>query len=326
MGQMAAMMAAMQRTIDALTLQLTNLERGGGGRDHSGKEIDDMPVMHYKDVDKPSKFGGQNWMTWSADFMNFLGRKNAKWKGILQVIQNVSQKPLDSSGYEKIQEATKSSKPEVLEAYRGQLYEYLKTYTSGDTHTLVISNNPANAFETWRRLCDQGNSIRERPLRDERRAIFHPKQASSEGLVKAIAEWEKRLNAYVLQRPDDVLSKEDKIMCLEDMCPEGIQKFLADQHLLGMVTTYEDYKDAIDRYFYQEKRWSRKKAGIHQCSATCRDESGWCSTSQGYTEGTAEACNEEEKQEDDGEQPWLPGIAGEVAGAVMAIIKGGKGK
>ena len=96
-------------------------------------------------------------------------------KGILQAIQNVSQKPLDASGYEKIQEATKSSRPEVLEAYREQLYEYLKTYTSGDTHTLVISNNPANAFETWRRLCDQGNSIRERPLRDERRAIFHPK-------------------------------------------------------------------------------------------------------------------------------------------------------
>ena len=189
-------------------------------------------------------------MTWSADFMNFLGRQNAKWNGILQVIQNVSQKPLDASGYEKIQEATKSSRPEVLEAYREQLYEYLKTYTSADTHTLVISNNPANAFETWRRLCDQGNSIRERPLRDERRAIFHPKQATSEGLVKAIAEWEKMLNAYVLQRPDDVLSKEDKIMCLEDMCPEGIQKFLADQHLLGMVTTYEDYKDAIDQYFY----------------------------------------------------------------------------
>ena len=56
MGQMVAMMAGMQRTIDALTLQLANLEKGGSSRDHVGKE-DDMPVMHYKDVDKPSKFG-----------------------------------------------------------------------------------------------------------------------------------------------------------------------------------------------------------------------------------------------------------------------------
>ena len=143
--------------------------------------------------------------------------------------------------------------------------------------------------------------------------------------MKAIAEWEKRLHAYVLQRPLDVLSPEDKIMCLEDLCPEPIQKFLADQHMLGIITTYEEYKDGIDRYFYQEKRWNRKKA-IHQCSVMCRDDAGWCSTSQGYTEGPVEADNEEEKQEDGGEQAWPPGIAGEVAGAVMAIIKGGKGK
>ena len=43
------------------------------------------------------------------------------------------------------------------------------------------------------------------------------------------------------------------------MCPEPVQKFLADQHFLGMIKTYEEYKDAIDRYFYQEKRWNRKR-------------------------------------------------------------------
>ena len=326
MAQMTAMMAAMQRTIDALTAQLGTMQSGSGGKANHGKDSEDMPVMHHKDVDKPSKFSGQNLSTWSIDFMNFLGRKNAKWKTILQTIQNVSQKPFDDKGYEHLKSATKIDEDEVLNVYKEQLYEYLKSYTGGDVHTVVISNNPENAFESWRRMCDQGNSIRERPLRDERRAIFHPKQASAEGLVKAIAEWEKRLHAYVLQRPLDVLSPEDKIMCLEDICPEPIQKFLADQHMLGVIQTYEEYKDAIDRYFYQEKRWSRKKAGIHQCSGTCRDESGWCSTSQGYTETPVEAGNDDENQEDDGEHAWLPGVAGEVAGAVMAIMKGGKGK
>ena len=325
MAQMTAVMAAMQRTIDALTVQLEAMQSKSGGKGGHNKEFEDVPIMHHKDVDKPSKFSGQNWSTWSLDFMNFLGRKNGKWKTILQTIQNVSQKPFDDKAYEHLKAATKIDNDELLKVYKEQLYEYLKSYTGGDVHTVVISNNPENAFESWRRICDQGNSIRERPLRDERRAIFHPKQASAEGLVKAIAEWEKRLHAYVLQRPLDVLSPEDKIMCLEDLCPEPIQKFLADQHMLGIITTYEEYKDGIDRYFYQEKRWNRKKA-IHQCSVMCRDDAGWCSTSQGYTEGPVEADNEEEKQEDGGEQAWPPGIAGEVAGAVMAIIKGGKGK
>ena len=102
-------------------------------------------------------------------------------------------------------------------------------------------------------MCDQGGSIRDRSLRDARRAIFHSKQATAEGLIKAIAEWEKRLDAYTLQRPHDVLSPEDTIMCLEDFCPEPIQKFLSDQHLLGFVHTYEEYKDAIEKYVHEER-------------------------------------------------------------------------
>ena len=42
---------------------------------------------------------------------------------------------------------------------------------------------------------------------------------------------------------------EGKIMCLEEICPEPIQKFLTDQHMLGVIQTYEEYKDAIDVFF-----------------------------------------------------------------------------
>ena len=84
------------------------------------------------------------------------------------------------------------------------MYEYLKTHTAGDVNTVVILNNPQKAFESWRRMCDQGNGTRERPLRDELGAIFHPKQAPAEVIAKAIAELEKRLHAYILQRLRDV--------------------------------------------------------------------------------------------------------------------------
>ena len=76
MTQMTAVMAAMQRTIDALTAQLAAMQSGGGGKPGHSKDSEEVPVMHHKDVDKPSKFSGQNWSTWSLDFMNFLGREN----------------------------------------------------------------------------------------------------------------------------------------------------------------------------------------------------------------------------------------------------------
>ena len=258
-----ALMATMQQTIEMLKEQLADLKKEKADKGKNDKE-DGMPIMHYKDVDKPTKFSGQAWPTWSTDFINFLGRKEqgSRWKKILLTIQSISQKPLDANGLKMISEEAKIDREDVLEAFKDQLYEYLKSYTSGDALTTVISNGPSNSFESWRRMCDQGGSTRERPLRDERRAIFHPKQATSETLVKAIAEWEKRLHQYALQRPQDVPNLEDKIMCLEDMCPEPVQKFLADQHFLGMIKTYEEYKDAIDRYFYQETRWNRQKGEL----------------------------------------------------------------
>ena len=163
---MAGTMEAMQRTIDALTQRLAGLQNGGGA--YKTRESEDMPVMHHKDVDKPSKFSWQHFASWSIDFMNLFIWKNTKWKISSQVLQNVSQKLFEEKGYEHFKNATKIQKDEVLKVYEEQLYEYLKTYTARDVHTVVISSNPANAFESWRRICDQRNSIREIPLRDER--------------------------------------------------------------------------------------------------------------------------------------------------------------
>ena len=268
------------------------------------------------------KFNGNHWNTWHADFINFLNRKNHRWKRILQSISNNSKKPLDGMAYEKIKSDSEIVREEVLEVYKDQLYEYLKAFTSGDTNTLVISNGQANSFETWRRMCDQGKSIRERPLRDERCALFHPKQSTAENLIKAIAEWEKRYADYILQKPEDSMSPEDKIMCLEDLCPEQIQKFLAGQQTLGLLKTYEDYKDAIDRFYYEEKRWNHKKGrgaidmvGSYSCNeAQC--------ISGCICQGDTGNGDEEEDT-----SKFVSAIVGEV----MALVKGknfkkGKGK
>ena len=79
--QMAAMMAAMQKTISNLTDQLTALKDKNEDKDKDKDK--EMPFMNAKDVGKPVKFGGQKSSTWHVDLINFLGRKDARWKKIL---------------------------------------------------------------------------------------------------------------------------------------------------------------------------------------------------------------------------------------------------
>ncbi len=85
---------------------------------------------------------------------------------------------------------------EVYFAFQQQLYEYLKTYTSGEQLAMVLANGVARSPESWRRMTDQGRSARDRPMRDERRALYHPKQANLDGVVEAISAWEKKLVEY----------------------------------------------------------------------------------------------------------------------------------
>ena len=62
--KMADMMNAMQQTFELLTHQLAELKQPKVDKE---KEAD-LQSLHHKDVDKPVKYSGQNWMTWHADF------------------------------------------------------------------------------------------------------------------------------------------------------------------------------------------------------------------------------------------------------------------
>ena len=255
-----AKISTLQGTIAAMTVQMSSLQKGRDVKDKDG-----APEMHIKDVEKPSKFHGDKWLTWEDEFTTFLTRRDRRWKEVLTAIKAKSDKPLSPDGLDALRMdptiTTYMAKKEVFEAFKDQLYEYLKAFTSGDIHTMVLSNGVENSMESWRRLCDQGRSRRIRPLRDERRALFHPKQASTDTVIKAIAEWEKRLAEYISVVPGDKMTEADKIMCLEDICPEVLQKYLSDKYANGKIVTYLDYKDAIDNFFYEERRWTRVARG-----------------------------------------------------------------
>ncbi len=245
---------ALQAEVGRLSRKLAVQDIANG---NANGQKDEVPHMNNKDIEKPFKYNGEKWAMWESDFKNFLVHRDQRWKLILDTIKKKSDKPIGPETLEEIRKNAGLQKDNVYEAFAQQLYEYLKSYTSGEANTLIMVNTPEKAFESWRRLCDQGRSIRDRPLRDEKRALFHPKQVTAENLIKTIADWEKRLNLYVMARPKDGMEDQDKIMCLEDMCPEPIQKYLSDKAQLGHLKSYEAYKDAIDVYFYEEKRWAR---------------------------------------------------------------------
>ncbi len=272
---MVQMMAVMQETIISLTKQVMELSNGkiikNDREDVMAPDVmasDKVPVIHHKDVDKPTKYDGKAWVTWNDDFKNFLERRDERWGVLLSKIQEKEfvNAPLTEDRMADLAFEIKL-KPSLQAAFKKQLFEYLRTCTAGETLATVLAAGAEQSWETWRRLSDQGRCLRLRPLREEHRALYHPKQCTEDSLIKGISSWELRLLNYEAAKPtgEASMSENLKIMCLEDMCPENIQKFLSSKNLVDKLKSYSDYKLAIDEYFYEERRWG--KSGRHKLHA-----------------------------------------------------------
>ena len=139
--------STLQETIAAMTVQMSSLQKGRDVKDKDG-----APEMHIKDVEKPSKFHGDKWLTWEDEFTTFLTRRDRRWKEVLAAIKAKSDKPLSPDGLDALRMdptiTAYMAKKEVFEAFKDQLYEYLKAFTSGDIHTMVLSNGVENSMES----------------------------------------------------------------------------------------------------------------------------------------------------------------------------------
>ncbi len=262
MQNLVATMLAMQQSLVQLTQRIEKSEN----------KKEDAPKIDHKDIQKPDKYSGHKWGLWSEEFKGFLRRRDKRWAVLLDKIQEKSQKPLTDDDYSDIQAAMEIKDEEVYFAFQQQLYEYLKSYTTGEPLSMVLANGVTKALESWRRMADQGRSARERPMRDERRALYHPKQVGLSDVIEAISSWEKKLAEYQRVKTKDIMSDEDKIMCLEDICPEVLQRHLSEQQALGQIEKYNSYKAAIEEYFHNERRWGKKHGGIrHVAPAPCEE-------------------------------------------------------
>ena len=171
--ELMRMMAVMQETINDLRKDKNKAAQ---------EEQDKIPTINHKDIEKPSRYDGKGWTTWNDDFKNFLGRRDARWKSLLEEIQRKEYvtSPLTDTKQLEIADAVKLSNV-ASKAFKEQLYEYLRNYTAGETLAVVQASGASASWEVWRRLSDQGRSLRDRPLREEHRALYHPKQCADGG-------------------------------------------------------------------------------------------------------------------------------------------------
>ena len=256
--QVAEAMTGISKSIELMNIRIALIE-------DQRRKVDDpnsLQSIHYKDVEKPGKYDGQQWTVWRTDFLNFLERRDRRWPELLKAIDKRSIDPLNDDAKNLIGYELDLQRGTLMKDFVSQLYEYLKNYTTGEIQSRVISGGKDNSWETWRFLCDQGKSRRKIEVHEEYKRIMNPQPAPVETLMKAITQWERDLLAFTVANNDKGLDEETKKLCLENMCPEPLQDHLLDKFEQGMISTYDQYKQAVSTYVYRKTKKSKKKLNV----------------------------------------------------------------
>jgi hypothetical protein len=190
---------------------------------HAAEE--DLRDIDKKDVVPPSKYRGDAsmWRHWYTKLHTVLTRRDPRWGELLEAVRKRSRDPYSEVSEREIFTSIGVGSANLLLKFKSQLYEYLETYTDGLSHSMVMSGGPRGSLEAFRQMCDEGFSARDRNLRKEYRTVSHPKQATFETLRRAILDWENALAQWELAS-GKIMAEAEKIMCLEDMCPDALQQ------------------------------------------------------------------------------------------------------
>ena len=297
-------------------------------------QFDDLADIDRKDVEKPPKYGGNlaQWRLWFTKFRGFLARRDARWGDLLDALKTDSKDPMTDKREVQLFSKIDVVSEELSAKFKGQLYEYLETFTEGMAHATVVTGGASSVLEVFRQLCDEGFSVRERHLRQEYRKVIHPKQASFDNLKKAMLTWETDLAQYQLAAGYDMKEK-DKIMCLEDMCPDILQQHLDSKENLE---SYAEYKTAINDYLVNRHRWVGNGRGRLNWLGVQEFDSDCCSSGKPDSSRFSSNCRPDDTKNDHDHDYTADSVnecINSLSGEIMALVKGklqkkgeGKGK
>ena len=287
-------------------------DHGGKGKTEVRKDLtgfdtdEDLKDIDKKDVALPGKYKGDagQWRHWYTKFHTFLSRRDKRWGKLLETIKGNSQKPYEDKDEDAIFEKAEVNHERLRNKFKDQLYEYLETYTDGLTHSMVTAGGTGGSLEVFRQLCDEGFSGRERHLRKEYRRITHPKQSSFENLKKAILDWEQELAQYQAASGKE-LGEKERILCLEDLCPDLLQQHLDNKDGLE---NYGQVKAAIFDYLVNRTRWM----------ATGKAKLNWLGMPE--VEGDHDPESVEDWNQQLNNLDWTQSAA-DIAGSINALVK-----
>jgi len=275
MDKLAEVMVTINRSIELMSRRMDTLEKG---KPQAGDSDTPLVAIHHKDVDKPSRYDGKNWVVWSSDFMAFLERRDKRWPKLLKMIDTFSLNPLTKDDRLIMANKLEINSGTLLEDFTNQLYEYLRNYTTGETQSCVVSTGKENSWESWRMMCDHGKSRRKLEVHEEYKKIMNPPQVPLESLQKTIAAWERDLLSYTMNNDHQGLSEETKKLCIEAMCPEALQEHLMDKYEQGSIDSYDSYKQAINTYVYRKLKRGKAtgKKGLNALQESSECDSADC--------------------------------------------------
>ena len=267
-------MQTLLSTITAMQETITKMQRQLDEATHVN--IPGAPKMGGKDLKDPEEFGGTGFKEWSENFISYLRRRDRRWAPLLKGIQERSKVPLDKMDGPILMKEADIPSLQVQKVFAEQLYEYLKNFTCKEPLTHVLALGAEGSFEAWRHMCDQGAPRQERDLRDERRRLWHPLELKEANLMAGIEEWERKLAAYSRIRRDDIMGEEGKVMALEDLCPQHLQKHMAMMEAQGQIKprgpgAYAEHKECLEQYFRDQERWGKVKGTLNMMERQTED-------------------------------------------------------
>ena len=254
----------MGEVITTMNAQISTLTRRIEQMDEERRRKDDpdkLANIHQKDISKPTKYGGTGWTQWSKNFSAFLSRRDKRWPKLLEAISERSVgPPLTDDAKIVIGMKVDINKDNLVEEFTLQLYDYLQEFTNGDSLASVIAGGRQGSWETWRYMSEHGKSRQKCFLKDDYRRLLHPKPVELEILMKTIHSWESDLADHTANGGKRI-EDDEKVMCLEEMCPVALQEYLSEKAEEEKISTYNQYKTTIAAYVTRKLKSAKPSKG-----------------------------------------------------------------
>ena len=134
--------------------------------------------------------------------MRYLRRKDWRWPGLLEKIQELKGRPVTEQDEKQWAWALSIRN---MEEFKDQLNEYPEAFTDGIAKGVVIACGEHNALDAWRQMAERGFSMRPIHVHELMKLALFPKTAvQAKDLEMAIASWERDVHTFEATSSENV--------------------------------------------------------------------------------------------------------------------------